>query len=510
MSAMKDNVFNWRMLTPTPTEVSGDERSSVSGSHVSSISGSGAASTPEFWDDGWQHEFMTVTTEPNSDLANKKQQGTLGFSRASGFSELEQGPAAHSYDPFARPGGQSGGYPQGGVAGAGIAASGFSRTKECIPLSQSRDAHGFPGSHDHLATTDVNRFWESNSPVPARKDLNLQEVTWNLHHSTPVERRAVLDFSDPLETGMGASDDPYPSTFFSNSAAESVEGSRDQNHQLQAEHEELGKSKVGSKVASGKSNKKNSYGNRFWVAVLCMERAFKKDTGVLRSHLQAHGGFVLLYRLVEQCFEWPKCVPETLRGSRCVLICDIRTKHAAELLAYRNADVENGQGVIDMCVLSLTDRCSNSEHQKAQAWVRKSQPRLPFKLYITTNMWQTIDLISMQVGVANPTVQDPARQCEDARQDTGNASGHEDARQDTRNASGHVHEPRATSETWCNQCGGSIRLSTKTRFCIHCGSQLESILASSAADKAMTSSKTESMAGSGTDNSRPIKELISL
>ena len=82
-----------------------------------------------------------------------------------------------------------------------------------------------------------------------------------------------------------------------------------------------------------------------------LERAFKQDLEGMRARLQSSGALILRYKQIEHCLEWPHNVPNSLRSAPCILVCDLRTKHVAKLLAYRNM-VSQEENIV-ICVLML-------------------------------------------------------------------------------------------------------------------------------------------------------------
>lgn len=126
-----------------------------------------------------------------------------------------------------------------------------------------------------------------------------------------------------------------------------------------------------------------------WIVVLCMERAFKDEFAVLRKKLEAAGALVLCYKLVECCLDWYSRCPRYLKRAPCVFICNIRTKHGAELLTYRK---NNNRGRIILCMLILQSEDA-IESQKAQTWATSVKPRLPFDVSISPAIPQAIEEI---------------------------------------------------------------------------------------------------------------------
>lgn len=126
-----------------------------------------------------------------------------------------------------------------------------------------------------------------------------------------------------------------------------------------------------------------------WVAVLCMQRAFKYDYADIRDKLQESGALVLCYKNVDNCLEWHTAVPETLKEAPCIFVCDHQTKTVAELLVYRT---DPKHPVITAMVL-LNVMNATASDKKTRQWTQKMEGRLPFPLSITTTIESTINLV---------------------------------------------------------------------------------------------------------------------
>lgn len=127
-----------------------------------------------------------------------------------------------------------------------------------------------------------------------------------------------------------------------------------------------------------------------WVAVLCMERAFKADLVSLRETLEILGALVLCYKQVEQCLEWNCALPNGLKLAPCMLLFDVRNKHVVRLLALLSASDEEKKIGTCLCVLQNENAV---EILKVRRWALKMQPRLPFPLHVAFETGQTINLI---------------------------------------------------------------------------------------------------------------------
>ena len=123
-----------------------------------------------------------------------------------------------------------------------------------------------------------------------------------------------------------------------------------------------------------------------------------------------------------------------------------------------------------MCVLSLTEK-DTSEHQKAQTWTRKMQPRLPFKLHITSCIWQTIDLIEMTLSTLKKQLGNENLQTgriPDVLKDSNaawfppNSNASADKSQRPNESSGG---------SWCPKCNQGAR-ALNAKFCYVCGSRI--------------------------------------